>query len=92
MATAGSGCERRRDGFAVTDATISDVSIAETDIGDLLRITFGGLPADRTDPRFVHVTVGAVELVAEYEGDETVLFPATLTHAESRLLAGRLAP
>jgi hypothetical protein len=92
MRTARFGCESPRRPFPGTDATISDVSIAESDVGDLLRITFDGLPADHPDPRLVHVTVGEVELVAEYEGDETVLFPATLTHVEARLLAERLEP
>jgi hypothetical protein len=91
MVSTGGGCEPPPTTTPV-DATIREVSIAESDIGDLLRITFDGLPPDGPDPQLLHVAVGGVELVAPFEGEETVLFPATLTHEESRLLQARLGP
>lgn len=92
MTTAGFACESPHDPSVQGDANITDVSIAESDVGDLLRITFDGLPPDSPDPRLGHVTVGDVELVADYQGEPTVVFPATLTHAEAELLAERLEP
>lgn len=91
-ATIPSSCRQLPDAPPAASATIRDASIAESDVGDLLRVTFDGLPADGADPQTVHVTIGGVELVAEHTGDDTVLFPATLTHAEARLLAERLTP
>jgi hypothetical protein len=90
--TAEPGCEGPNGGTTVTDATVGDVEIVESDVGDLLRVTVDGLPAAGPDPRLVHVTVGDVELVAEHDGGDVVQFPATLSHAEARLLAERLAP
>lgn len=92
VATGGKLCGGEEDAPDALDATITEVSIAESDVGDVLRITFDGLPPDTADPQLLHVTLGAVELVARYQGGPTVDFPATLTHDEARLLADRLTP
>lgn len=90
MTSLGAGCDVPADHRQVVDAVVIDVAIAESDVGDVLRITFDGLPDDGPDPQLLHVSVGGVELVAPYQGGPTVDFPATLTHDESRLLADRL--
>jgi hypothetical protein len=71
-------------------ATITDVAIVESDVGDLLDITVEGLaPPAGGDPQAVRVSIGGVDLVGDLDG-EVVRVPAALTHDESRLLADRL--
>jgi hypothetical protein len=79
------------DDGARTAGAVTGVEIAESDVGDILRISFEGLPPDDEEPHLVRVALGGVELVAEYQGESTLEFPATFTHVESRLLRDALS-